>query len=383
MDKESVKKRLKEDIQTLMDYRGFVRAGHPRFNVLFGRDSLFVSWQLLDYDPEIAAITLKTLAKLQASEIDPERDAEPGKILHEMWEGDRREIDKLHLDSVPFPYYGSVDATPLFIVVAHKYFEKTKDKELIAALWPNICAAKNWMMQYGDENRDGFLDFRRKNPNGPLNQCWKDGKESPQFGERPIAPVEVQGYAYEALKGFNILAEAINAPERVAKEHLQNLKINFDNKFFWKEGGFYYLAIDGTGNGYKSIASNPGHLLFTNLIDDSHKNQIISRLFQPDMWTSYGIRTHSEKNKDFDAFSYQLGSVWPFDNWMIAEGLRVSGFNDEYMLIKEALLRAFREFGKIPELYAVDTGGKIQIIPQANSLQAWSSAGLLDLLSRE
>ena len=177
MEIKDIKAKLQEDIRKLTDYRGFLNAGSPRFNVLFGRDSLISSWQLLDYDPEIAAVTLNTLAKLQASVSDPERDAEPGKILHEMWEGDRSEIEKLHLDSVPFPYYGSVDSTPLFLILAGKYFEMSDDLNLVSSLWPNLKEAKNWIMTYGDESRDGFLDFRRKNPNGPLNQCWKDGKE--------------------------------------------------------------------------------------------------------------------------------------------------------------------------------------------------------------
>lgn len=383
MDRKEIKKRLEEDIRLLEDYRGFIRAGHPRFNVLFGRDSLFTSWQLLGHDPEIAAITLKTLAKLQASEIDPERDAEPGKILHEMWEGDREEIKKLHLDSVPFPYYGSVDATPLFIIVAQKYFEMTKDRELIADLWPHIRAARNWIMQYGDENQDTFLDFHRKNSNGPLNQCWKDGGESPQFGKRPIASVEVQGYKHAAFIAFNELASAIGEGDTVNSELIKNLEENFLNMFFWREERFFYLAIDGERTQYSSVASNPGHLLFTDLISQEYKQMIASRLFQGDMWTPYGIRTHSMRNKDFDPFSYQLGSVWPFDNWVIAEGLRISGFEKEYALLKEALLRAFRELGRIPELYAVDENEEIKEIPQANPLQAWSSGALLNLLIRD
>lgn len=383
MEIKEIKTRLKDDISKLTDYRGFLNAGAPRFSLLFGRDSLISSWQLLDYDPEIAAVTLKTLSKLQAVKSDPERDADPGKILHEMWEGNQSEIEQLHIDHVPFPYYGSADSTPLFLIVAGKYFETTGDRNLIVSLWPNLMAAKNWILDFGDENKDGFLDFRRKNPHGPLNQCWKDGKESPHFDKHPIAAVEVQGYKYEALKKFNLLAGAVGDRERVAENYLENFKENFNKEFYWPEEKFYHLAIDDSRKKYPITASNPGHLLFTDLIDKNQKENIVKRLFAADMWTPYGIRTHSTLNKDFNENDYQLGAVWPFDNWIIAEGLRVSGFKKEYGIIRDALLSAYQKLGHIPELYSVSKEGEIKRIPQANPLQAWSSAGLFDLLSKD
>ena len=381
MDQIEIRKRLEEDIKQLEDYRGFIHAGSPRFNTLFGRDSLFVSWQLLGYDSEIAAATLKILSALQAREIDPERDAEPGKILHEMLEGEREHIERLHLDSVLFPYYGSVDSTPLFLIVAGKYFEKTKNTQFIKRIWPNLVAAKDWILNHGDSDKDGFLDFDRKNPNGPYNQCWKDGSESPQFGKRPIAAVEVQGYKYEALQHFNRLADLMgDEKEKISQDYLDNFKELFLKEFFWPEEKFFYLAVGGDRKKYSIAASNPGHLLFTGIINQDFKNLIAPRLFQEDLWTPYGIRTHSMKNPDFNPFLYQLGSVWPFDNWVIAEGLRVSGFLKEAALIKEALILAFEELGHLPEFYAVTPENKIQIAPRANKLQAWSSAGLLNLL---
>ncbi len=364
----------------MTDYRGFLYAGSPRFRLLFGRDSLISSWQLLHYDPEIAAVTLKTLANLQSLKSDPEADSDPGKILHEMWDTGAGTIEELHIDKVNFPYYGSIDSTPLFLIVAGKYLEATDDGEFILKLWPAILAAKDWVLKYGDENKDGLLDFRRRNINGPLNQCWKDGKDSPQFGERPIAPVEAQGYSFEALLSFNRIASALRKNDNIPSAYMDDLKENFHKEFFWPDENFYYLAIGGDGKKYASVASNPGHLLFSGLIDDNHKSAVVSRLFQADMWTPYGIRTHSLFNKDFNASSYQLGSVWPFDNWLIAEGLRTAGFVREYELVKAALLAAYRELGHIPELYSVTLDGKIQEIPSANPLQAWSSAGLLDLL---
>ena len=380
MNTEKIKTQLKDDIRKLSDYRGFILAGAPKFNNLFGRDSLFVSWQLLKYDFEIARSTLKTLAHLQAGEIDLKRDAEPGKILHEMWDGGYKEIRHLGIDSVPFPYYGSVDSTPLFIIVAGKYFEVTKDLEFIRKIWPNLISAKNWILTYGDSNQDDFLDFDRKNPYGPFNQSWKDGGDSPQFGERPIASVEVQGYKYEALKYFNELSDALVENEKIESDYLEGFKKKFFEEFFWSKENFFYLAIDGEGKKYESVASNAGHLLFTELIGAETKKYVVQRLFRDDMLTPYGVRTHSTQNKDFKPESYQLGSVWPFDNWVIAEGLRASGFKKEYGFVKNALLKAYLELGHLPELYAVDKNSKIKEIIGANPLQAWSSAGLLNLL---
>ena len=385
MDVETVKHKLEEDIHKLRDWRGFIRAGSPRFNVLFGRDSLITSWQLMDYNPEIAAVTLKILAALQSREIDPERDADPGKILHEMWDDESTDdIETLHLDRVPYPYYGSIDSTPLFVIVAEKYFEKTKDEYLIKKIWPNLVKAKNWILSHGDSNNDDFLDYERKNPNGPYNQGWKDGKESPQFGKRPIALVEVQGYKYEALRAFSVLSNLVAAgKDLVPLDYIKRFQEKFLNKFFWPDEQYFYLAIDGDENPYGIIASNAGHLLFTNLITKSYKEKIVRRLFQKDLWTPYGIRTHSKQDKDFQPFSYQLGSVWPYDNWLIAEGLRASGFLNEYQIVKESLFRAYSELGHLPELYAVTENDQLKKIPRANPLQAWSSAGLLNLLIRE
>ena len=382
MNREEIKNQVKKEINELADYRGFIRAGSPKFNTLFGRDSLIVAWQLLNYDPEIAAVTLKTLASLQAAKTDPERDAEPGKILHEMWEGKREEIHHLHLDSVLFPYYGSVDSTPLFLIVAGKYFEICQDKILLERIWQNLVSAKDWILDYGDSNGDGFLDYERRNPNGPYNQCWKDGGESPQFGKRPIAVVEVQGYKYEALKSFNQIAKIAGSEEGVPVELLESFKDKFFQEFFWEKENFFYLAIDGQGIKYNSVASNAGHLLFTGLVDRDNKEMIVDRIFQDDMWTPYGIRTHSSQNKDYNPISYQLGSIWPFDNWVIAEGLRASGFQKEYLLIKEALIFSFEKLGHLPEFYSVTDGNRIVEPPKANPLQAWSSGALLNLLTR-
>ena len=190
----------------------------------------------------------------------------------------------------------------------------------------------------------------------------------------------MQGYKYEALISFNKLAGFIDAEERVFDSYLEDFQKKFIKDFFWPEENFFYLGIDGEGTTYNAVTSNAGHLLFTNFVSAEYKKMIVSRLFKADIWTPYGIRTHSTKNPDFNPFSYQLGSVWPFDNWVIAEGLRISGFQKEATLIKGALVLAFEELGHIPEYYAVTEENKIQTVSRANPLQAWSSAGLLNLL---
>ena len=366
MDEETIKKRLISDIEKLRDPKGFIRAGFPRFNTLYGRDSLIASWQLLDYDAAIAKNTLKILAELQGQKIDPLHEEEPGKILHETRWGQPSE------GAWPIPYYASVDATPLFVILAGKYFKKTKDKDFIQSILPNIKKAKDWILTHGDENKDGFLDYRRKNPKGFFHHGWKD-TDFCKTWQPPIAIVEAQGYKYEALCYFQKLTGE-------ETESLANFKEKFLNSFFWPEEKFFYLAIDAKGVKYQIPASNPGHLLFTNLIEMPYKKLIVQRLFQNDFWTDYGIRTHSTANVDFNPYSYHLGSIWPFDNWMIAQGLKISGFEKEYEMVRQALLKTYRVFGYLPELYCVNLDGEIRGLGRANPLQAWSSAGLLNML---
>jgi len=367
MGEETIKKRLIKDVEELRDPKGFIRAGFPRFNTLYGRDSLITAWQLLDYDAGIAKNTLKILAELQGQKRDFLSEEEPGKIIHETWP-----VGQLPEGDWPVPYYASVDVTPLFVILAGKYFEKTEDEDFIKSIWPNIKKAKDWILTFGDENQDGFLDYRQKNPRGLFHHGWKDSNFDKTWPP-PIAIVEVQGYKYEALSHFQKLSG-----ENI--EGLENFKEKFLNSFFWPEEKFFYLALDGQGVRYQILASNPGHLLFTNLIEMPYKKLIVQRLFQNDFWTEYGLRTHSTANVNFNPYGYHLGAVWPFDNWLIARGLKISGFDKEYEMVKQALLKTYRILGHLPELYGVTLDGEIKSLGRANSLQAWSSAGLLNML---
>lgn len=377
---QKIKEKLEEDIRILKDpHYGYIRAGLPRFGALFGRDSCIVSWQLIDYDKNIAKKTIEILAKLQGKEINNLKEEEPGKILHE-WHPDPKEYKPL---SWPLPYYGSVDSTPLFIFLCSLYYEKIGDTEWLEKYWPNIRLALDWCEKYGDLDGDLLLEYERKNPAGLVHQGWKDSRQDHLNFASPIELVEVQGYYYLALKEASNLASMlkdVNYSKRL-NQKAEELKNYFLKEFWMEDLNFFAFALSQSKIADKRITSNPGHLLFTGILDNEEEKReaVVKRLFQKDIWTSYGIRTHSEKNPDFDAMSYHLGSIWPHDNWIIAQGLKRYNYNEEYKKIKQALIQAYKALDKIPELYAV-VNGKIKEISIACSPQVWASGALLNFL---
>jgi len=342
--------KLKKEIEDLRHPRGFLLAGLPRFNKLFGRDSIISSWQLLDYDISIAKNTLEILSELQGKEIDNLKEEEPGKILHETDLVNKRHPNR----NWPFPYYGSIDSTPLYLILFYFYFEKTKDKNFIEKYWINIEKAVDWIFDYGDKDKNLFIEYEKKNPEGLNNQGWKD---SDGLKIKPsVEIVEVQGYEYLALESVVYLAEILNKNKnfiKILKERSGNLKEKFNQEFWMEDRKFFALALDGDKKQVKKITSNPGHLLFTGIIEENKIDFVVKRLFENDMWTPYGIRTHSSLEEDFDPLSYHLGSVWPHDNWIIAQGLKKLGYQKEYDKIKEAIIRAHEEIGYLPEYYTV------------------------------
>lgn len=374
-----IKKQLFEEIETLKDEKGLIQAGFPRYDRFFGRDSLIASWQLLDMQPDICRQTLKALSQLQGEKIDNRSEEEPGKIIHEtdwklQWNPD--------IPGVPFPYYASVDSTPLFIIVFYLYFKKTRDKKFLKKYWKNIVAATQWMKEYGDFDNDLFLEYQRKNPTGLFHQGWKDMSEKDLKISSPIALVEVQGYQYLALQYGASLAKILqkNTLSKRFSERAKRLKKVFNQKFWLEKEGYFALALDGRKKQQKMITSNPGHLLFTGILEKNKEKSVVKRLFQKDLWTPFGIRTHSIKEPDFNTFSYQLGSIWPHDNWIIAQGLEGMGYKKEYQKIKKAILKAYQELGYLPELYTV-VDGKVAKIPIACYPQAWASGALLNFLT--
>jgi len=378
-----MKRRLLENIGKLRSSMGYLDAGYPRYNTLFGRDSLISAWQMLKVDPSIARATLQALARYQGKTVNPMAEEEPGKILHEFRFDPKSRAELPHWD---FPYYGSVDSTPLFIIIASEYFRRTKDEMFLLQIWDNILAAFGWVRDYGDKDEDCYVEYERRNPYGLFHQGWKDGFKDHLKIKPPVAIVEAQGYIYAAYQNLIFLDRELGKND-VTKEALvrsEVLKKKFNEDFWMKKENYFALALDGEKRRKDVVTSNPGHLLFTGIVVQDKIKPLVSRLFQSDLWTPYGIRSHSAKDSDFDSCSYHRGSVWPHDNWIIYKGLRNLGFNLHADQIKKALLRAFRELGKIPELYAVVKDRIVDLSQMegalANPLQAWSSAGLLEMV---
>lgn len=383
MSTQHIRRKLENDIEELKDPdRGFLRAGLPRFAALFGRDACIASWQLIDYDPKIALRTVEILSELQGTETQRESEEEPGKIVHE-WHPNPALYRSVQW---PLPYYGSVDSTPLFIYLCGLLYEKEVDAEWLTKYWPNILAALNWCERYGDFDGDLLLEYERKNPVGLLHQGWKDSRMDHLGLKAPIELSEVQGYYFAALRESSEFALMLKEEELAKKltERTAKLKEIFLKEFWLPENGFFAIGLSESKFPDSRISSNPGHLLFTGILDgeDEKIERLVGRLFEKDMWTPYGIRTHADTNLDFHPMSYHLGSIWPHDNWIIAQGLKKYGYKKEYKMVKQALLDAYEALGEIPELYAVEDG-KIKAIPVACCPQAWASGALLNLLLEE
>ena len=375
-----LKQKILLELGKLKDRRGFLKAGLPRFDRLFGRDSLISAWQLLNEKSGIAKATLEILSQYQGKVINEEREEEPGKILHET-DFKLKSHPKYRF---PFPYYGSVDSTLLFLILFSFYYQKTKDKKFLDSHWENILRAVHWIEEYGDKDKDLFIEYQRKSKNGLFHQGWKDSFEDHLKIEPPVALVEVQGYQYLALREIASLAEERKDWDLVDKleERAWKLKKKFNEKFWMEDKKYFALALDGKKQQRRAITSNPGHLLFTGIIREKEKIEfVVKRLFEKDMFTPYGIRTHSELEEDFDPKSYHLGSIWPHDNWIIAQGLKKLGYQKEYQKIRKAILKAYKELGYLPEYYGV-VNGKITLDLQTPPcyLQAWSLGALFNFL---
>ncbi len=378
MDTKEIKKNLIKEIHALKDKRGFIRAGLPRFDRLFGRDSLIVSWQLLDYDSKICRNTLEILSKFQGKKFDKFHEEEPGKIIHETDTKSHPERKKL-----PFPYYGSIDSTPLYLILFSFYFKKTRDKNFLKKYWKNILMAISWMEKYGDFDGDGFLEYQKRTPLGNFHHGWKAAYDNHLNINPPVAIAEVQGYQYLALKEMAGMAGLFGSKRVVEdlEKRAVSLKENFNKKFWISDKKYFCLALDGKKHQRRAITSNPGHLLFTRIVEKNKEKLLVKKLFQKELWTPFGIRTHSVKEADFDAQSYHLGSVWPHDNWIIAQGLKNLGYKKEYQKIKTAILAAYRKIGFIPEFYGV-IDGKITLKMKKPVChpQAWATGALLNFL---
>ena len=363
-------------------------AGVPWYNTAFGRDGIITAMEAMWVAPDVARDALLFLAALQAREDIPAKDAEPGKILHEARSG-----EMANTAEIPFKeYYGTIDATPLFVMLAGMYYQRTADIDTIKKLWPNIKAALSWVDKYGDIDGDGFIEYQHKAKNGLTNQGWKDSHDSIMYAngelcEPPIALCEVQGYVFAAKKHAATLALVMNEKEHAVELNRQaeKLKKQFNETFWDEASGCFALALDKNKKACRVVSSNPGHCLFTGIVYEAHAAKLAQTLTGKDMFSGWGIRTLSMAEKRYNPMSYHNGSIWPHDNALIAFGLSRYGFQDEALKILSALFDAslFIDLQRMPELYCgfeKRKGEGPTSYPVACSPQAWSVASVFLLL---
>ncbi len=364
-------------------------AGLPWFMTVFGRDSLITSFQALPHVPELAETTLRVLAARQATKDDPFRDAEPGKILHEIRFG-----ELTHFDERPHsPYYGTADATPLFLVLLDEYERWTGDADLVRELEPEARAALAWIDEHGDGDGDGFVEYERRNTESGLeNQCWKDSWDSMRFADGSIAKgaiaaCEIQGYVYDARVRCARLAREIWGDDGLAgrlESDAAQLRKRFNEAFWMEERDFYALALDGEKRQVDSITSNPGHLLWSGIVDDDRAEVVARRLLNEALFSGWGVRTMAAGEEAYNPIRYHNGTVWPHDNSLIAHGLARYGFRDEAAKIAFATLEAATHFDyRLPEVFAGYARERTNVpveYPTASSPQAWATAAPLLLV---
>ncbi len=363
-------------------------AGLPWFVAPFGRDSLIVSLQNILIYPGFARGALEVLGSLQATEMDDYRDAEPGKIPHELRRG-----ELAHFKLIPHtPYYGTADATPLYLITLHAAWRATGDREFVEQKLEIAERCLAWIDHYGDRDGDGFQEYQTRSPVGYENMGWKDAGDAVVYPDGslvkgPKALCELQGYVYDAWLRMAEIFDELEKPDR-AKELRAKANRLFDqfNEKFWDDDlGFYAYALDGEKKKVLTVASNPGHCLWSGIVPPDRAAKVVQRLMAPDMWCKWGIRTLSAKNLAFNPYNYQNGSIWPHDNAIIAMGFRRYGFDAEASQVARAISEAGSHFllNQLPELYTSSVGQEplfpIQYLG-ANVPQAWAAGSVFMLM---
>ena len=381
-----VLKRSVSDLRLLMNDgpspgERYVAAGVPWFSTLFGRDALITAYQMLPFRPQLAIETLTVLAAHQATEDDPSRDAEPGKILHELRTGEMARAGELPHT----PYFGSVDATPLWLILLGATFDWTGDLGLLDRLWPNALAALDWIDRYGDRDGDGFVEYERRSDRGLVNQGWKDSSDAirDRTGREAVTPValaEVQGYVFDAKRRLARLARIrgdLALGDRLDGD-AETLRTRFEAAFWMADQRYYAMALDGDKRPADAIGSNAGQCLWSGIVGRDRASDVAEVLFRPASFSGWGIRTYAADQPGYNPIGYHTGTVWPHDTSLIAAGLKRYGFDDASNRLAGEVLEAAQQFPdfRLPELFCgferADTMAPVPY-PVACSPQAWSA----------